>query len=271
MARPLILLTNDDGINSPGLLAVAKAFDSLGDLLIVAPQGQQSGMGRSVPSYSDGRLFPTTIGDGEQSWEAYGVNASPAQAVLHGLLELADRPPALVVSGVNYGENITTAVTCSGTVGAAFEAAARGLPALAVSLQVDPVLYLSHDTSVDFSAAGHFARLFGERWLAAGLPFDVDVLKIDVPSTATQESEWRMTRLAKEIYYLALPPERERPDAVGPLGYTIAIPEKTDPGTDLGALLDGVVSVTPLSLDTTSRIDLAELGDLLQERLVSQG
>jgi 5'-nucleotidase len=267
MARPLILLTNDDGINSPGLLAVVKAFDSLGDLLIVAPQEQQSGMGRSVPSYSDGRLFPTTIGNGEQSWKAYGVNASPAQAVLHGLLELTDREPSLVVSGVNYGENITTSVTCSGTVGAAFEAAAQGIPALAVSLQVDPTLYLSHDTSVDFSVAGHFARLFGERWFSDGLPFDVDVLKIDVPSAATRESAWRITRLEKQAYFLPLPPKREKPDAVGPLGYTVDIPEDVDPNTDLGALLDGVVSVTPLSLDMTSRIDPAELSDLLQERL----
>ncbi|MBN1123172.1 MAG: 5'/3'-nucleotidase SurE [Anaerolineae bacterium] len=267
MARPLILLTNDDGVNSPGLLAVAKAFDSLGDLLIVAPQEQQSGMGRSVPSYSDGRLFPTTIGNGEQSWEAYGVNASPAQAVLHGLLELADRRPSLVVSGVNYGENITTSVTSSGTVGAAFEAAARGFPALAVSLQVDPTLFLSHDNSVDFSAAGHFARLFAEHWLTAGLPDDVDVLKIDVPTKATRESEWRITRLERQTYFLPLPPERESPDAVGPLGYTIDIPQNVDPDTDLGALLDVIVSVTPLSLDMTSRIDLSELGDLLQEQL----
>jgi 5'-nucleotidase len=266
MVRPLILLTNDDGVNSPGLLAVAKAFDSLGDLLIVAPQEQQSAMGRSMPKYSDGQLFPVIIGDGEQSWQAYGVNASPAQAVLYGLLELADREPAMVVSGINYGENITTTITISGTVGAALEAASRGLPALAVSLQVDPTLYLSHDTSIDFSAAAYFARQFGERWLAAGMPFDVDVLKIDVPSEATPETGWRITRLARDKYYLALPPKRKGPDDTGPLGYTVEVPEKADPDTDLGALLDGVVSVTPVSLDLTSRVDPGHLGEHLDSR-----
>ena len=132
MTRPLILLTNDDGIKSPGLAAAAAALDPIGELLIVAPTEQQSGTGRSMPVHSDGRLFETTISANGQTWNAFSANATPAQAVQHAVLELAERKPALAVSGINFGENVGLGVTISGTVGAALEAAAHRIPALAV-------------------------------------------------------------------------------------------------------------------------------------------
>ncbi len=263
MTRPLIILTNDDGIYSPGLAAAALALDPLGDLLIVAPETQQSGMGRSMPIQSNGRLTPVTVQAGGKSWTGYAAHASPAQAVQHAIMELAGRRPALAVSGINYGENLGVSITISGTVGAALEAAAFGIPSLAVSLQVDPALHLSYDQSVDFSTAGYFVYHFGQLLMERLLPFDVDVLKIDVPAHATPQTPWRVTRLERRPYYVPVPPDRQAAEGEGRIGYRLHPPEPSSPDTDVAALLDGVVSVTPLSSDMTARVDLADLASLL--------
>lgn len=261
---PLILITNDDGIDSPGLAAAAAALDPLGDLLIVAPRTQQSGAGRSLPLHHDGRLFEAVVQTGGNTWAGYSAHASPAQAVQHALLELADRKPALAVSGINYGENLTVSVTISGTVGAALEAAAHGVPALAVSLQVDPSLHIHYNDSVDFSAAMHFTRLFAERWIRAEPILDVDVLKIDIPASATKDTSWKITRLERRPYYIPVAPIRKQLGDEGRIGYRMAEGNPTDGDTDVAALVGGAVSVTPLSLDMTSRIDATELHKILE-------
>ncbi len=264
MTRPLILLTNDDGIHSRGLAAAAAALDPLGDLLIVAPRTQQTSMGRSMPAYYDGRLFKTTLHYGGQSWEAYAANASPAQAVVHAMLELAQRPIALAVSGINYGENVGLGITVSGTVGAAIEAAAQGIPAIAVSLQVTDARHFTEpDDTVDFSAAIHFTRLFAQRWLSVERPPGVDVLKVEVPAHATPQTPWRVTRLERRPYFVPLPPRRTALEDEGPLGYRVNPPPDADPETDAGALKAGFVAVTPLCIDMTARIPPHELRRLL--------
>ncbi len=267
MTRPLILLTNDDGIQSPGLAAAAAALDPVGELLIVAPSTQQTSMGRSMPAYYDGRLFKTAIHFGGQSWEAYGANASPAQAVEHAILELAPRPIALAVSGINYGENVGIGVTISGTVGAAIEAAAQGIPAIAVSLQVTNVrLFTEHDDSVDFNAAIHFTRFFAQRWLSIERPPNVDVLKVEIPAQATPQTPWRVTRLERRPYFVPLPPRRTALEDEGPLGYTINLPPDASLDTDAGALRAGFVAVTPLCIDMTAHISPDELRRLLDSK-----
>ena len=122
--RPTILLTNDDGIQSPGLWAAAEALSDLGWVQVVAPREQQSGMGRSLPATSKGRIYKEKMTVRGKEWTVYAVDGTPAQAVQHGVLELTDTTPALVVSGINYGENTGNGVTISGTVGAALEASA---------------------------------------------------------------------------------------------------------------------------------------------------
>ncbi len=254
MTRPLILLCNDDGIASPGLAAAAAALAPLGDLLIVAPSQQQSGMGRSFPKFNDGRLFPATVRHNGQVWPGYGANASPAQAVDHAVLELAGRMPALAVSGINYGENVSTSVTGSGTVGAAMEAASFGIPALAVSLETDSALHHAYDDSVDFSAAIYFTRLFAERWLHAERPPDVDVLKIDIPASATPATPWRLARLERAQYFVPLPPLRRRLEDEGRIGYAFNERAIMDKQSDAALVRAGIVAVTPLTLDMTARV-----------------
>jgi 5'-nucleotidase len=274
MTLPLILLTNDDGIRSPGLAAAAAALAPLGELLIVAPAFQQTSMGRSRTQQGelDGRLVPTTVQFGDQTWAGTAAYATPALAVEHALRELAPRPVALVVSGINYGENVGTCVTVSGTLGAAFEAAERGIPALAVSLETGPMQYYEHDAGVDFGAAAHFTGLFARRMLdglrdaqAGGpLPADVDVLKVDVPSAATAATHWTITRQDRFSYYTPLRPTRADPFAgPGPITMRVGKGRYGAEGTDAWALAQGIVSVTPLSLDLTSRVPFGALAAFL--------
>jgi 5'-nucleotidase len=124
--RPLILVSCDDGIESPGLRAAVRSVLTLGDVMVSAPCEQQTGAGRSLPTFNDGAIHEIRYEVDGQRVPAYAIIGSPAQAVLYALVELVPRKPALCVSGINFGENVGSAVTASGTVGAAIEAANEG-------------------------------------------------------------------------------------------------------------------------------------------------
>ncbi len=260
-STPLILVTNDDGIGSPGLRAAVRALWGLGDLLVVAPCRQWSGAGRCFPRETTGRIEPHPLEVEGAPIPAFCVDGSPAQVVLHGLLELAPRRPALLVAGINYGENLGADVTCSGTIGAALEGAANGVPAMAVSLQAPKEVHLNLSTAVDFGAAAPFTRFFARRLGGPRLPLDVDVLKIDVPETATPETPWRLTRQSRRVYYRAVPPNRTDLSRPGRMDYEAWWDaEGLEPDSDIYAVVvDRVVAVTPLSLDLTSRADRREI------------
>jgi 5'-nucleotidase len=266
MERCQVLLTNDDGIKSPGLWAAAAALETLGFVTVAAPREQSSGMGRSLPATSDGTIREEKLLVGGREWTVYAVGGSPAQAVLHGILEIMPQPPDLVVSGINYGENVGTGVTISGTVGAALEAASHGIPGLAMSLETAREEHTSYSTGVDFSAAAHFTTYFARRLLEKRFPPDVDVLKVDVPSDATPETPWQVTRVARQRYYLPVKPERTSWDEPAFVDYREAAdldPEKND--TDVYVLrIKRCVSVSPLSLDMTARADFSKLRRLLK-------
>jgi 5'-nucleotidase len=255
LACPLILVTNDDGFESDGLWTVVEAVLPLGEVLVVAPDRQWPGAGRAMPPHVTGHLVQGTVEIEGQCVVVYAVDASPALAVVHGVTELAPRRPSLVVSGINSGANLGTEVTASGTVGAALEGGAFGIPALAVSLEMDAAYHLTGDDSVDYAAARAFTRLFAERLLADGMPYDVQALNVNIPSDATPETPWWLARLSRRRYYLPQAPDRA--NGQGRPGYLqIDKPEQAEFDSDVWAVLvDRVVSVTPLSLDLTSRID----------------
>ena len=163
MEQPLILVTNDDGINSRGLWTAVEALLPLGEVLVVAPDRQWSGGGRSMPPNVTGRMVSEVRRINGHCVTAYAVDASPALTVVHGVLEFATRRPALVVSGINFGANLSIEVTISGTVGAALEAGAFGIPALAVSLEMDAAHYLTGDSAADYSAALAVTRRFAQQ------------------------------------------------------------------------------------------------------------
>ena len=129
--------------------------------------------------------------------------------MLHGALEILPAKPDLVVSGINFGENLGTGVTVSGTVGAALEAAGIGIPALAISLETLIEHHYSLSEDVDFRAAAHFTGNFARLLLNQDMPSDVDVLKIDVPIEATQETPWEITRISRVRLFETIHPQRE--------------------------------------------------------------
>jgi 5'-nucleotidase len=266
MGKCQILLANDDGIQSPGLWAAAEALSELGFVTVAAPREQASGMGRSLPSSSDGIIQAEVMCVGGKEWTVYSVGGSPAQAVLHGILEIMPERPDLVVSGINYGENVGTGVTISGTVGAALEAASHGIPALAVSLETDREYHTSYSTDIDFSAAAYFTAYFARQMLEKHFLPDVDVLKVDVPANATKQTPWQVTRVARQRYYVPIAPKRKSWGQAGGVDYEeSAILGDEFKGSDVYVLrVQQEVSVTPLSLDLTSRVDFDALQRLLR-------
>jgi len=266
MTKPQILLTNDDGIRSPGLWAAAASLSELGFVTVAAPRDQSTAMGRSMPNTSDGIIKLEKVQVNGQEWSVYAVGGSPAQAVQHGAYEVLKRKPDLVVSGINYGENVASGVTISGTVGAALEAASVDIPAMAVSLEADSKYHLSYSDEMDFSVAAKFTAWIARLLLQKKFPPDVNVLKVDVPSDATLETPWELTRVSMQQYYETVAPDRKSWDEPALMGYRAAgnLDQETE-GTDVYALrVKRVVSVTPLSLDMTSRVDFNELDKLMR-------
>jgi len=264
--RPLILVTNDDGIGSPGLRAAVRAALRLGEVLVAAPSGQQTGAGRGMPGNGPLLLEPVPLVLDGRPIRAYAIPGTPAQTVMYGALVLAERPVDLVISGINYGENLGVEITASGTVGAALEAAAMGIPALAISRETHKRFHFNPEEGMDFAAAQHFAELFGRMLLARKMPPDVDALKVDVPEDAGAETPWRVTRVSRQRYYYPLPPEN--PDLSKPvyIDYGVRLYMDTlERDSDIWALaVDRVVSVAPISLDLTSRVALDQVARALR-------
>jgi len=265
--RKQILLTNDDGIESPGLWAAAEALSTLGFVTVAAPRDQASGTGRSLPVTSDGRISRGLLTIKGQEWEVFSVGGTPGQAVQHAVLEIQpERHFDLVVSGINYGENLGTGITVSGTVGAAMEAAAMGIPALATSLQLLDDGYYSYSREVDFSTAAHFTCLFAKFMLENPLPDDVDLLKLDVPNSATPATPWRVTRLARHRYFVPFAVRQGSWDEPGKIAARAEVQrDEVEEDSDVRAVtFDHIVSITPISLDMTSRVKMTAMERLLR-------
>jgi 5'-nucleotidase len=209
----------------------------------------------------DKSIYPEEIPVNCHTVMAYGMETSPAQAVLSALLDLVPRPPNLLLSGINFGENLGTGVTISGTVGAAIEAASFRVPALAVSLETPKEFHYQPSDTVDFAVAAAVARRFAKIVLAGALPPDVDILSINVPADATPDTPWQITRVSRQRYHVPQPSGRRSLSDQKGIDYEQAVDWDTlEPNSDVRALaVDRVVSVSPLSIDLTARVDLGIL------------
>ena len=253
----LILVTNDDGIRSPGLRAAVEAVLPLGEVVVVAPSSQQTSAGRSLHGDKDGSFHRIELNIGGKTVIGYHCECSPARAVLHAFDVLfSGTKPSLLVSGINYGENLGANITISGTVGAAIQAAAHGVPGLAMSLQTGIENHRKH-VDLEWDAARHFCREFAAWMLKTRLPADVDILNVNVPASATVKTPWKVTRLSRQNYFvnhLADPkPASKIGEAVCRYGFDAAALE---PDSDIRAIVENVVSVTPVSIDLTARVEL---------------
>ncbi len=270
--RPLILVTNDDGIESPGLHAAIAALYDLGDLIVIAPTTQQSGMSRSLSARFDGRIFSLRLAYNGLQVDAFHLDGTPAQTVLYGVEEVAPRMagrlPDLVVSGINYGENLGSQTMISGTVGAALQGGDMGIRSLAVSLETSMDYHMHHGEDVDWSGAAYWLAWFARQALAPfAWPTDVAVLKIDVPEGSTPQTPWRLTSQSNQVYYRSIPTRTGSLDEPVPLDYAVFIDhERLEPASDIHAFaVDRIVSVTPLSANLTARVSLPDFDALLRQ------
>lgn len=243
-----ILLTNDDGIDAPGLAALAEALAGLDALYVAAPAVNKSGVGMGITIEED--MAARVHADGAQGEVRHSLDGTPADAVKYGLQHLlADDPPRLVVSGINLGPNLGRNIRCSGTVGAAFEAVAAGIPALAVS--VDYVI------PPDWSGAKFYARKLAEMMLRdGGLGREPHVLNLNVPSRPPEDVAGLV--IARQgvggiFDYI-------KPNSDGS-GYSLGakLIDTGDADCDGSAFRDGYAVVTPLRFEMTHDALLEEL------------
>lgn len=267
MPKPLVLVTNDDGFESLGLVAAVRVALQLGEPLVVAPSTQQTGMGRGFSRTNGVAVHRRVMRVDGREVHGYAVDGAPAMAVALGVLELAPRTPAVALCGINYGENLGNLLTASGTVGAALEAANLGVPAAAVSLETPKEYHYSVNGDLDFSAAAHFAELTARLLLSGPMPRDVDALNVNVPSDATRDTPWRITRVSRCSYYHALPSLQGRLGESVDLEYESRVDRDIlERDSDIWAVrVDRIVSISPISLDITSRTDLSSLRRLSEE------
>lgn len=240
-----ILVTNDDGVQAPGLLALAQEMRKLGSVTVFAPDRNWSASGHVKTMERPLRVRETLLADGSAAFTSDGA---PSDCVALPLLGLVKEHIDLVVSGINPNANIGHDVTYSGTVTAAMEAVIAGVMGIAVSLDSPE----GHTGPLDYSTAAIVARRVAEQVIADGLPKGV-VLNVNVPYCEEGELKgYTITRMGLRVYRDAL---ESRLDPRGKPYYWIGGEYPTgvdEPGTDFGALRAGCVSITPLHLDMTS-------------------
>lgn len=247
-----ILVTNDDGVNAPGLLALVQEMRKLGNVTVLAPDRNWSGGGHVKTLDRALRVKEVRLADGTQ---AFASDGAPSDCVALATLGYFKEPIDLVVSGINAGANLGHDVTYSGTVTAAMEAVIAGIPGIAVSLETLD----GHVAELDYGPAARAASKVVRQVIANGLSHEI-LLNINVPFLADEKIRGIcLTRQGLRVYHSRLD---ERIDPRGKPYYWIGgdaptgVPER---GTDVGALAEGFVSVTPLQLDLTAYRALTDL------------
>ncbi len=247
-----ILVTNDDGVYAPGLMALAKEMRKLGKVSILAPDRNWSGGGHVKTLDRALRVKEVQLVDGTPAFTSDGA---PSDCVALATLGYFKEPIDLVVSGINIGSNLGQDVTYSGTVTAAMEAVIAGIPGIAISLEI----LESHVGELEYEPAARAARRVVQQVIENGLPQEI-LLNVNVPSLPDEKIRGiSLTRQGLRVYHSRLD---ERIDPRGKPYYWIGgdaptgVPERR---TDVGALAEGFVSVTPLQLDMTAYRTLTDL------------
>jgi len=244
-----ILATNDDGIDAPGLRALVVALQEVGEVVAVAPDHNWSAAGLTKTMHKPLRISKARFPNGST---AYTTNGAPSDCVALAFLGILPQPPDLVVSGINLGANMANDILYSGTVAAAMEGVISGIPSIAVSLD-------TFEEEADFTYASQFTarlvRQMGERGLPPG-----SLLNINVPYLPPAEiAGVEITCLGRRLYKDALV---ERRDPRGHSYYWIGGERPggvVEEGTDIWALANKRISITPLQLDMTDHSLIAEL------------
>lgn len=242
-----ILITNDDGVQAPGLLALCEAMKPIGTVQVAAPARNQSASGHKKTLFTDIAISQTTLANGDP---ATAIDGSPADCIALCAMGLGNKwPPRIVVSGINRGENMGQDITYSGTVTAALEATIHAVPALAISLS-----NIHADAPEDYKIAGEVAAQVVRYMLNHDLP-PFTILNLNVPNGAVKGI--RLTRQGVRIYRdeIVMDEDGKNVRIVGepPTGVTDEL------GTDVWAIHNGYASLTPIHLDMTAHRFMANL------------
>lgn len=247
-----ILVTNDDGIQAPGLLALALALQPLGKITIVAPDHNWSASGHVKTLHRPLRVKQVTLCD---NTAAYACDGAPSDCVSLVMLGLLPEPVDFVVSGINPNANLGHDITYSGTVTAAMEACIWGVPAVAVSLDTPVDL----EGPIDYTGAAWVGSKVVEAAIKHGLDKEL-ILNVNVPYRPVEQLDaFHITRQGLRIYQDAL---LKREDPRGQPYYWIGGDAPTgvhEPGTDIGDLAEGYVTITPIQLDLTAHQAIGQL------------
>ncbi|MEN9323271.1 MAG: 5-nucleotidase SurE [Bacteroidota bacterium] len=251
-AKPLILVTNDDGITAPGIRALISVMSEIGHVVVVAPDKPQSAMGHAITI--NNTLYLNKISADGAAVTEYHCSGTPVDCVKLAVNELLKTKPDLCVSGINHGSNSSINVIYSGTMSAAVEAGIEGIPAIGFSL-------LDYDWNADFESAKAYIKKIALEVLANGLPKGV-VLNVNIPKLAA--TELKGIKIARQAHALWVEKfdKRQTPhgkDYYWLTGEFVNLDKGTD--TDEWALANGYVSVVPVQFDLTAHHAIQELND----------
>ena len=251
--KPLILVTNDDGITAPGLRALIEVMNELGDVFVVAPDSPQSGTGHAITANSTIYCNDITIDDGHQI--EYASSGTPVDCVKLAVNEILNRKPDICVSGINHGSNSSINVIYSGTMSAAVEAGIEGIPAIGFSL-------LDTDWEANFDAAKSYVKKITKKVLRHGLPEGV-VLNVNIPKLKEKDIKGvRVCRQAKAHWQEDFD---KRTSPQGKQYYWLSgkfVNEDKGQDTDEWALENGYISLVPVQFDLTAHHAIQKLNSL---------
>jgi 5'-nucleotidase len=248
--KPLILVTNDDGITAPGIRTLIEIMNEIGTVVVVAPDSPQSAMGHAITINSTLYCDPIKITDGPQ--EEYSCSGTPADCVKLAVNELLDRKPDLCVSGINHGSNSSINVIYSGTMSAAMEAAIEGIPSIGFSL-------LDFSWNADFNPIRKYVKKITEQALLNGIPKDV-VLNVNFPKR--KEDEIKGIKVCRQAKANWVEEFDKRKNPMGRDYYWLTgnfINEDKGEDTDEWALSQGYISIVPTQFDLTAHHSIQQL------------
>jgi 5'-nucleotidase len=248
--KPLLLITNDDGVQSSGIHNLIESVKSLGEVIVVAPDGPRSGMSSAITSIQPIRL---QLIKKEEDLTIYSCSGTPVDCVKLGLNKILDRKPDLLLAGINHGSNSAVCVIYSGTIGATLEGCINGIPSIGISLT-------DHSSGADFTAAGKYGRIVAEKILKNGLPTGV-CLNLNVPNIP-HVNGLKVCSQTKGSWI------KEFMEAKDPIGKTVYwltgefLNEDPDNShNDEWALDHGYAALVPLRIDMTAYDFLGKIKD----------
>ena len=250
LKRPLILITNDDGISAPGIKVLVEIIKELGEVVVIAPDKPQSGMGHAITMNHTIRIRKENF---HNVLDEYSSTGTPVDCVKLAINKLLPRKPDLIVSGINHGSNLSISVIYSGTMSAAVEGAIEGIPAIGFSL-------CDHAINADFTACKPYVKKITEQVLKNGLPSGC-CLNVNIP--ALGEKEIRGIKFCRQTkgYWIEELDERKDPSGVPYFWLTGSFLnlEKENQNTDVWACDNGYVAVVPVHFDMTMNEAFKEL------------